>query len=115
MAATSWAASEHDSHKPPPTMDHSTTSISSKERKGGQSPTSISSPSVTSNTKKPSVEDGKSSPNIQTNETRPQSSNALEKARAAIAAAERASAAARLAADLVKLRSTSVNHEEAHR
>lgn len=107
IASPSWAAREHDSQKPPPTMIHSTTSTISShyENKVRQSPTPV---------RYSAVEDGKSRPNIGTIDTRSQSSSsfdALQKAKAAIAAAERASAAARLAADLVKLNCSSTNLE----
>lgn len=107
MALPSSVASEHDSQKSPPTMVHSTSTGTghdeSKVRHESPNPVSYSA-----------VEDGKSRPNIGTNDTRSQSSSsfdALQKAQAAIAAAERASAAARLAADLVKLNCSSTNLE----
>lgn len=109
IASPSCVAREHDSQKLPPTIVHSTTSTStghdeSKVRHESPNPVSYSA-----------VEDGKLRPNIGTNDKRSQSSSssfdAIQKAQAAIAAAERASAAARLAADLVKLNCSSTNHE----
>lgn len=109
IASPSWAARERDSQKPPPTMVQSTTSKSTgqdenKVRRESPTPVSYSA-----------VEEGKSRPNVGTNDTRSQPSSssfdALQKAQAAIAAAKRASAAARLAADLVKLNCSSTNLE----
>lgn len=52
----------------------------------------------------PSIKDDDAVPAGDVNERRPQSSDVLERARAAIASAERASAAARAAAELVNVK-----------
>lgn len=81
---------------------------------GGQvqksTPSTSSSLSVRTSSE-PSVHSHKSTLNTQTS-TKSPPSDALEKARAAIAAAERASAAARLAANLVNVKLSSPNLEE---
>ncbi|KAI3467083.1 hypothetical protein Pfo_023746 [Paulownia fortunei] len=96
------------------TMEHSAASLNGKQGDGYlQSPTSLSSTSfvapriIESSTREQNVEPITEIKNISL-----QSSDALQRARTAIAAAERASAAARAAAELVNVRFTSFKLEE---
>lgn len=108
------SSSQADTHKPPPVLEHSNTSSNVQQGQFNQSPSAVNNLSqLAANKAKPSLKDQNGEPNSETKEKRLQSSDALEKARAAIAAAERASAAARAAAELVNFKFGSVKLEQA--
>lgn len=96
------------------TMEHSAASVNGNQGNCHmQSPTSLSSTSfvdprrIQSSTKEQNAE-----PITETKNVSPQSSDVLQRARTAITAAERASAAARAAAELVNARFPSFKLEE---
>ncbi|KAL3510778.1 hypothetical protein ACH5RR_030179 [Cinchona calisaya] len=115
IAAPTLAASQPDIRKQSPILEHSNISSSVQQGQFHQSPTVVSSSSQSTAKKPntPSAKDRIGGPHIGNKETSSQSSDVLEKARAAIAAAERASATARAAAELVNLKFSSVKLEEA--
>ncbi|XP_009804183.1 uncharacterized protein [Nicotiana sylvestris] len=102
----------------PNTRDHPPTSENTVPSRNGnpgarklESPTSVTEAPLWPN--KPSLGDSSlGAPKDIKKDTRPETSDVLERARAAISAAERASAAARLAADLVNVKFSSSNIED---
>ncbi|CAI9096187.1 OLC1v1032272C1 [Oldenlandia corymbosa var. corymbosa] len=93
---------ESNSQKQSPVLEHSMPNSRAQRDHLHQSPTaSKNSSPVALDKSKSLTKDHNTKPSTEAKDTGPQSSDALDKARAAIAAAERASAAARAAAELV--------------
>lgn len=115
IGAPARASLEPNTHgHPPPSENPVTSRNSNRVAKSLDSPTSVSkAPLWPANTDKPSLSDSSLSDPIEIKkDSRLETSDALERARAAISAAERASAAARLAADLVNVKFSSSKIEE---
>ncbi|MCD9641447.1 hypothetical protein HAX54_027632 [Datura stramonium] len=115
IAAPARASLEPNTRGHPPTSENHVTSPNGNPgAKSLDSPTSVTkAPLRPANIDKPSLGDSTLGDTSHIRkDTRPETSDVLERARAAISAAERASAAARLAADLVNVKFSSSKIEE---
>lgn len=105
IAAPTLSATQPGTDKGPPILMRSNTSSNGQQGQFNQSAVAVNNLSqLAANKPKPSLQDRSVEPSTENKETRLPSSDPLEKARAAIAAAERASAAARAAAELINFK-----------
>ncbi|KAM3270355.1 IST1 [Capsicum chacoense] len=115
IAAHAWVSPEPNTRGHPPTFENPVTSPNGNPvSKSLNSPTSVTkAPLRPANIDKPSLGGITLGDTVDVKkDTRPETSVVLERARAAISAAERASAAARLAAGLVNVKFSSSKIEE---